>query len=187
MHRKYRSGAEQRHAERRGRDCGDGDRNKGLRGLHSKSSSSTARSDGGNGRSENSGHAAGGSGDQQRFALCGRSGSNCAISDPTAPPVMMIGPSAPNGPPVPIEIADESGLRTATLGSIRLRPNQDRLDRLRDAVTADLLRAVARHDADDDTADDGNEYDPITEPMLIRGLKNRREVLIEGKVGDDGD
>ena len=35
---------------------------------------------------------------------------------------MMIGPSAPNGPPEPIEMADESGLSTATLGCIRLRP-----------------------------------------------------------------
>jgi hypothetical protein len=30
---------------------------------------------------------------------------------------MMIGPSAPNGPPVPIEIAEEIGLRIATLRS----------------------------------------------------------------------
>ena len=29
---------------------------------------------------------------------------------------MMIGPSAPNGPPEPIEMADESGLSTATFG-----------------------------------------------------------------------
>jgi hypothetical protein len=33
----------------------------------------------------------------------------------------MIGPSAPNGPPVPIAIAAESGFRIATLASIRLR------------------------------------------------------------------
>ena len=33
---------------------------------------------------------------------------------------MMIGPSAPNGPPEPIEIADESGFRSATFGSTRL-------------------------------------------------------------------
>ncbi len=64
----------------------------------------------------------------------------CATSDPTAPPVMMIGPSAPNGPPEPIEIADDSGLSTATLGSIRLPPEQDRLERLGDPVAADPLR-----------------------------------------------
>jgi hypothetical protein len=42
------------------------------------------------------------------------------MSEPNAPPVMMIGPSAPNGPPDPIEMADESGLRIATFGSTRL-------------------------------------------------------------------
>ena len=35
---------------------------------------------------------------------------------------MMIGPSAPNGPPVPIEIAADTGLSTATRGAIRLPP-----------------------------------------------------------------
>ena len=33
---------------------------------------------------------------------------------------MMMGPSAPNGPPDPIEMADEIGLSSATRGSIRL-------------------------------------------------------------------
>src|SRR5439155_7932509 len=33
----------------------------------------------------------------------------------------MIGPSAPNGPPVPIAIAAEIGFKIATLGSMRLR------------------------------------------------------------------
>jgi len=42
--------------------------------------------------------------------------NNCAITDPMAPPVMMIGPSAPNGPPDPMEIADESGFRIASRG-----------------------------------------------------------------------
>ena len=47
---------------------------------------------------------------------------SCANSEPSAPPVMMIGPSAPNGPPVPMEIAEESGFSRATLGFILLRP-----------------------------------------------------------------
>ena len=42
--------------------------------------------------------------------------------EPTAPPVMMIGPSAPNGPPVPMLIAAEIGLSIATLGCTRLLP-----------------------------------------------------------------
>ena len=43
------------------------------------------------------------------------------ISEPTAPPVWMMGPSAPKGPPVPIAIAAERGFRIATFASIRLR------------------------------------------------------------------
>lgn len=34
----------------------------------------------------------------------------------------MIGPSAPNGPPLPIEIADDNGLSSATFGDSRLPP-----------------------------------------------------------------
>jgi hypothetical protein len=45
-----------------------------------------------------------------------------AKSEPNAPPVTMIGPSASNGPPVPIEIAEEIGFSSATLALIRLRP-----------------------------------------------------------------
>ena len=48
--------------------------------------------------------------------------NNWAIMEPNAPPVMMMGPSAPNGPPVPIESAEDSGFRIATFGSIRLPP-----------------------------------------------------------------
>src|SRR6185437_1968416 len=46
--------------------------------------------------------------------------------DPTAPPVAMIGPSAPNGPPVPIATAADSGLRNMIFGEIRLRLNSTR-------------------------------------------------------------
>ncbi len=46
------------------------------------------------------------------------------MSEPSAPPVMMIGPSAPNGPPLPITMPDDSGLRTATFGDMRLLPNR---------------------------------------------------------------
>ena len=37
---------------------------------------------------------------------------------------MMIGPSAPNGPPLPMAIAEASGLSTATLGDIMLFLNR---------------------------------------------------------------
>ena len=35
----------------------------------------------------------------------------CPSVEPNAPPVAMMGPSAPNGPPVPMAIAEEIGLR----------------------------------------------------------------------------
>ena len=44
----------------------------------------------------------------------------CPMSDPNAPPVTMIGPSAPNGPPVPMATAADSGLATAAGGAMRL-------------------------------------------------------------------
>ena len=40
--------------------------------------------------------------------------------EPTAPPVRMIGPSAPNGPPEPMLTALEIGLRSARRGCTRL-------------------------------------------------------------------
>ena len=47
--------------------------------------------------------------------------STCPTSDPRAPPVTMIGPSAPNGPPVPIATAADRGLATAVRGATLLR------------------------------------------------------------------
>ena len=44
----------------------------------------------------------------------------CPSSDPSAPPVAMIGPSAPNGPPVPMEIAALTGLSSVTRAGMRL-------------------------------------------------------------------
>ena len=42
------------------------------------------------------------------------------MSEPKEPPVMMIGPSAPKGPPEPIDMAADSGFSTATFGSTLL-------------------------------------------------------------------
>jgi hypothetical protein len=50
----------------------------------------------------------------------GDTGTIWPSREPMAPPVTMIGPSAPNGPPVPIAIAADSGLAKAVRGAIRL-------------------------------------------------------------------
>ena len=44
----------------------------------------------------------------------------CPASDPSAPPVTMIGLSAPNGPPVPIATAADAGFAIAARGEMRL-------------------------------------------------------------------
>ena len=93
-----------------------------LRGFHSKSRSSTASSTAAIGVAKVADMPPGRPRHQQRLPL-GRRQMKCLGHERTSdPPVMMIGPSAPNGPPDPIEIADDSGLSTATLGCIRLLP-----------------------------------------------------------------
>ncbi len=54
------------------------------------------------------------------FRSAGETGSSWPMSDPRLPPVTMIGPSAPNGAPVPMAMAAESGLASAVRGEIRL-------------------------------------------------------------------
>ena len=77
--------------------------------------------DGGERRAERRGHAGRGAAGEQDLALARpRRGATWPRSEPIAPPVTMIGPSAPNGPPVPMAIAADSGLATAVRGAIRL-------------------------------------------------------------------
>lgn len=46
--------------------------------------------------------------------------ANCPTSEPSAPPVAMMGPSAPNGPPVPIATTADSGFMNRTRAGMRL-------------------------------------------------------------------
>ena len=93
-----------------------------LRGFHSNSSSSTASSAAAIGVPNTAVMPAAAPATSSVLRSAALMSKHCANSDPSAPPVMMIGPSAPNGPPVPIAMADDSGFRTATLASIRLWP-----------------------------------------------------------------
>ena len=54
------------------------------------------------------------------FRSAGETDSTWPISEPSAPPVTMIGPSAPNGPPVPMAMAADRGLAIAVRGWMRL-------------------------------------------------------------------
>ena len=91
-----------------------------LRGFHSKRSSSTARRAAATGVAKvaDMPAAAPATSSVLRSALV--RWNHWATIEPNAPPVMMMGPSAPKGPPDPIEIAEERGLRSATRGSTRL-------------------------------------------------------------------
>ena len=124
-----------------------------LRGFHSNSRSSTASSTAAIGVPKIAVMPAAAPATSRVLRSAALRLKHCANSEPRAPPVMMIGPSAPNGPPVPIEIAEDSGLR---IGDFRLHAaaaDQDRLDGFGNAVAADLLGAKARHQPDGEAAD----------------------------------
>ena len=91
-----------------------------LRGFHSKRSSSTASSTAATGAAKVADMPAAAPATSSVFRSALVRWKSCAIIEPNAPPVMMIGPSAPKGPPEPMEMADESGFRSATFGSTRL-------------------------------------------------------------------
>lgn len=95
-----------------------------LRGRHSNSSSSTASSTAATGVPNTAVMPAAAPATSSVLRSAAVTCTHCAISEPSAPPVMMIGPSAPNGPPLPITTPDDSGLRIATFGDMRLLPNR---------------------------------------------------------------
>ncbi len=95
-----------------------------LRGRNSNSSSSTASSTAATGVPNTAVMPAVAPATSSALRSAAVRWKYCAISEPMAPPVMMIGPSAPNGPPLPITMPEDSGLSSATLGDILLLPNR---------------------------------------------------------------
>jgi hypothetical protein len=93
-----------------------------LRGRHSNSSSSTASSTDASGALNVAAMPPTAPATRRVLRSSADRRRDWARIEPTAPPVMMIGPSAPNGPPVPIEIAVDTGFSTATRGCTRLPP-----------------------------------------------------------------
>ena len=93
-----------------------------LRGFHSNSSNSTASSTAATGVANTADMPPAAPATSSVLRSAAERWNACANSEPNAPPVIMIGPSAPKGPPVPIDSAEESGFSTATFADIRLRP-----------------------------------------------------------------
>ena len=85
---------------------------------------------------------------------------------------MMIGPSAPNGPPEPMAMAAEMGFRDGELGLDLAPLQQDGLDGFGNAVAADLVRTVTRHQAHDEAAGHRHGDDPWPQ-MSIAGQGRR--------------
>ena len=110
--------ADQREAHAGGGGRRQRHRESASAGAVSNSSSSTASSTADTGAAEGRGHAGRRAGGEQRLALVAGDCSSCPSNEPSAPPVAMIGPSAPNGPPVPIAIAADSGLRKVMRGGM---------------------------------------------------------------------
>ena len=98
----------------------------------------------------------------------------------------MIGPSAPNGPPVPIAIAAEIGLAIAVRMATRLCLVMHRLHRLGDAVAADH-RGHLGHQADQDRPDDRRQHDRPAHVKFRHGPFAKRDVMEQGDVGDQAD
>ena len=88
------------------------------RGLHSKSSNSTASNVAASGVENTPAMPAAAPATSSVERSASDRWKYCAKIEPTDPAVMMMGPSAPNGPPVPIATAEPSGLKIATRGLI---------------------------------------------------------------------
>ena len=156
-----------------------------LRGCHSNSNSSTASSSEASGALKGAAIPAAAPATSSVLRSSADMCSVWASSEPTAPPVMMIGPSAPKGPLLPMLIAAEMGFSMATLGSTRLPAAENRLDGLGHAVTADLLRSEPRHQADDEIARDRRQQDEQSLVAPGVGATSRvLEALVEDEVGD---
>ena len=64
---------------------------------------------------------------------------------------------------------------------------QHLLHGLGDAMAADGLRSVARHDADDDAADDRDDHDELAEVVLRRRNEGERPLAVKSEIRDEAD
>ena len=123
-----------------------------LRGLHSKSSNSTAIRIAATGVANVADMPAAAPATSSVVRSASVRCIHCATSDPTAPPVIMIGPSAPKGPPDPIAIAAEIGFKQRNLRIHFCAMKENRFDRLWNSVAPDLVRTKPRHQSHQETA-----------------------------------
>src|SRR6184192_654892 len=66
-------------------------------------------------------------------------------------------------------------------------PDEDRLERLRDAVTADSLGAVPRHESYDEAPDDGDQQRPETQAVASGRDEAAVDRVVIEQVGEEPD
>ena len=109
------------------------------------------------------------------------------MMDPTAPPVKMIGPSAPKGPPVPMLMALEIGFKMAKRGCTRLP-----LIKIRSMASGMpwpriCSEPIAGHQPDDQTAADGDDDGDGAERVGVGRHQMNAESLVVEEVGEEPD
>ena len=99
----------------------------------------------------------------------------------------MIGPSAPNGPPDPIEIADDSGFRIAKPRLHFASIDQNRFQRFRNPVPANPLGTVPRHKPDDESPAHGHQDREPAQMVSRRGSKRGTQLSEVEEIGEEAD
>ena len=98
----------------------------------------------------------------------------------------MMGPSAPNGPPVPIATAADVGLRSVTRAGNAALSVEHPLHYFGDAVAANCGRSVASHESNDQAADYRNDQDRERSAMSSGGLhEGERNPSVVRQIGDE--
>jgi len=116
--------------------------------------------------------------------------SNCPSSDPSAPPVAMMGDRRPRRRQSPAGADGDGGrdgLEQRDARGDAALVEQHLLHRLGDAVAADGGGAVARHQADDDRAPNRDEHHQPSELVAGRRDEHGGEAAVERDVGDQRD
>ncbi len=185
-HAEERAGAEPEDAHDGGGDAGEGDRDEAA-GTPLEEQELDGEEDGCERRGEGGGHAGGGSGYEQGGAfgvgevhpLGYERAEGSAGHDDGA--FRTEGASGADGD------GGGDGLENGDLGVDAGAVEEDGFDGFGDAVAADLLGAVARHDADEYATDYRDERHPVTERAVCWPDGGEAEAVEVEDVGGEGD
>ncbi len=146
-----------------------------------------AEQGGGHRGAEHRAHPGRGAGHQQARRWAAVRWNSWPTIEPTAPPVRMIGPSAPNGPAGADADGTGDGFQHGQAGLDPAAVDQDPLHGLGDAVPADLLGAEAGHQPHDQAAADRDDDGERAQRVAVRGDQVHAEALVVEEVGEEPD